>query len=38
LKPGAWQNAVFLQRFEDRGVAVTVLERLEKRVDLSVIP
>jgi protocatechuate 3,4-dioxygenase beta subunit len=38
LKPGAWQNATFLQRFEDRGVAVTVVERLEKRVDLSVIP
>jgi len=38
LTPGAWQNAIFLQRFEDRGVEVTVLERIEKRVDLSVIP
>ena len=38
LTPGAWQNRIFLQRFEDRGVEVTVLERIEKRVDLNVIP
>jgi len=38
LTPGAWQNAIFRQRFEDRGVEVTVLERIEKRVDLGVIP
>jgi Carboxypeptidase regulatory-like domain len=38
LTPGAWQNAIFLQRFEDRGVEVTVIERLEKRVDLNIIP
>jgi sarcosine oxidase gamma subunit len=38
LTPGAWQNRIFLQRFEDRGVEVTVIERIEKRVDLSVIP
>jgi len=38
LTPGAWQNRIFLQRFEDRGVEVTVLERIEKRVELSVIP
>jgi protocatechuate 3,4-dioxygenase beta subunit len=38
LTPGAWQNGIFRQRFEDRGVEVTVLERIEKRIDLSVIP
>jgi len=38
LTNGAWQNRIFLQRFEDRGVDITVVERIEKRVELSVIP
>ena len=36
--PGVWENAPFLQKFEDRGLAVTVATGVEKNVQLTVIP
>jgi hypothetical protein len=36
--PGAWENAPFLQKFEDRGMSVTVAAGVEKNVQLTVIP
>jgi hypothetical protein len=34
---GAWENAAFLQRYEDRGIAVTVEAGSEKNVQITVI-
>jgi len=36
--PGAWENAIFLQRFETRGAEVTIVDDSPKRVELTVIP
>ena len=36
--PGAWENNLFLQRFETRGVAISVDAGLEKNAQLTVIP
>ena len=36
--PGAWENALFLQRFEDRASSVIVESGYEKNVQVNVIP
>ena len=36
--PGAWENKLFLQRFETRGVAISVATGSEKNAQLTVIP
>ena len=36
--PGAWENSLFLQRFETRGLAISVDAGLEKNTQLTVIP
>ncbi|MNC93753.1 hypothetical protein D3C83_104540 [compost metagenome] len=37
VTPGAWGNAAFLRRHEDRGIAVVVEEHASKTVRLQVI-
>lgn len=34
---GAWENAAFLQRYEERGLVLTVEEGVEKKVQVNVI-
>ena len=38
VTPGAWLNPAFLQKFEDRGLSVTVAAGAEKSVQPTVIP
>jgi hypothetical protein len=38
ITEGAWENAIFLQRFEPRGTDVSVVDDTPKRVELTVIP
>jgi hypothetical protein len=38
VTPGAWENLLFVQRFESRGMAVSVAAGSHKTVDVVVIP
>ena len=38
ITPGAWENAIFLQRFEGRGAEVAIRDDTPKRIELTVIP
>jgi protocatechuate 3,4-dioxygenase beta subunit len=38
ITAGAWENAIFLQRFEPRATDVSVVDDTPKRVELTVIP
>jgi hypothetical protein len=38
ITAGAWENAIFLQRFEGRGAEVTIVDDTPRRIELTVIP